>query len=166
MIGANTIEHPSEEVKIGSRKGNTMEQPQVKEKELTIQQMAHATGLSAHTLRYYERAGLMNLHVGRDAANGYRLYSHQHVGWIEFIKLLRATGMPIRDIQRYTELVRQGEQTMPERLQLLKQHQSRVEEHMQEVEHHLEAITLKITRYEQQFNQHQPLSCDESLPSR
>ncbi len=132
----------------------------------TIQQMAQATGLSAHTLRYYERAGLMMQHVERDEANGYRSYSHQHVAWIEFLKRLRATGMPIRDIQRYTELLRQGEQTMPERLQLLKQHQSRVEEHLKEVEHHLEAIISKIAYYEQQFTQHQPVSCGESLPSR
>jgi DNA-binding transcriptional MerR regulator len=93
-----------------------MEQ-QVMEKEFNIQQMAQATGLSAHTLRYYERAGLMIEHVGRDGGNGYRSYTSQHVAWIEFLKRLRATEMPIRDIQRYTELVRQGEQTMPERLQ-------------------------------------------------
>ena len=55
--------------------------------------------------------------------------------------------MPIRDIQRYTELLRQGEQTIPERLQLLKQHQSRVEEHLKEVEQHLETITSKIAYY-------------------
>jgi DNA-binding transcriptional MerR regulator len=127
-----------------------MEQ-QVMEQELNIQQMVQATGLSAHTLRYYERAGLMIEHVGRDEGNGYRSYSQEHVAWIEFLKRLRATGMPIRDIQRYTELVRQGEHTMPARLQLLKQHQGRVEEHLKEVEHHLEAITTKIAYYEQQF---------------
>jgi DNA-binding transcriptional MerR regulator len=126
-----------------------MEQ-QVMEQELNIQQMVQATGLSAHTLRYYERAGLMIEHVGRDEGNGYRSYSREHVAWIEFLKRLRATGMPIRDIQRYTELVRQGEHTMPARLQLLKQHQGRVEEHLKEVEQHLEAITTKIAYYEQQ----------------
>ena len=74
--------------------------------------------------------------------------------------------MPIRDIQRYTELLRRGEQTIPERLQLLKQHQSRVEEHLKEVEQHLEAITSKIAYYEQLHCQHQSVSCGESLPSR
>jgi DNA-binding transcriptional MerR regulator len=127
-----------------------MEQLQIMEQELNIQQMAQATGLSAHTLRYYERAGLMMQHVERDEGNGYRSYSHQHVAWIEFLKRLRATGMPIRDIQRYTELCRQGEHTMPARLQLLKQHRSRVEEHLHEVEHHLSAITNKIAYYEEQ----------------
>jgi DNA-binding transcriptional MerR regulator len=105
-------------------------------------------------------------HVRRDDGNGYRSYSHQHVAWIEFLKRLRATGMPIRDIQRYTELLRQGEQTVPERLQLLKQHQSRVEQHLKEVEQHLEAISSKIAYHEQVHCQHQPVSCSESLPSR
>jgi len=127
-----------------------MEQ-QVMEKAFNIQQMAQATRLSAHTLRYYERAGLMRPRVERDEGNGYRSYSQQHVVWIEFLKRLRATGMPIREIHRYTELVRQGEQTMPERLHLLKEHQRRVEGHLREVEQHLEAITAKIAYYEQQF---------------
>jgi DNA-binding transcriptional MerR regulator len=90
------------------------------------------------------------------------------VRWIEFIKRLRATGMPIRDVQRYTELLRQGEQTIPERMQLLRQHQSRVEEHLREVEHHLEAITTKIAHYERQYAaQQEPVDCGEgSIPGK
>lgn len=122
---------------------------------LTIQQVAQATGLSAHTLRYYERAGLMKFQVGRDATNGYRVYTWKHVDWIEFIKHLRASGMPIRDIQRYTELLHQGEQTATERLHLLKQHRKRVEAHRLEVEQHLVAITTKIACYEQEFTSSQ-----------
>lgn len=128
-----------------------MEQLRVREQAFNIQQMAQVTGLSAHTLRYYERAGLMLERIERDEGNGYRSYSQEDVVWIEFLKRLRATGMPIREIHRYAELVRQGGQTMPERLQLLKQHQSRVEQHLKEVEQHLEAITTKIAYYEQQF---------------
>jgi DNA-binding transcriptional MerR regulator len=103
-------------------------------------------------------------HVGRDEGNGYRTYSSQHVAWIEFLKRLRATGMPIRDIQRYTELMRQGEHTLPERLQLLKQHQSRVEEHLKEVEHHLEVIGFKVASYEHLHTQPQAVSRSEHLP--
>src|SRR5579883_1516369 len=108
------------------RKGKAMGQPQ---QALNIQQMAQVTGLSAHTLRYYERAGLMLERVKRDEGNGYRSYSQEDVAWIEFLKRLRATGMPIREMRRYTKLVRLGGQTMPERLQLLKQHQRQVEQH-------------------------------------
>ncbi len=140
-----------------------MEQ-QVMEKAFTIQQMAQATELSTHTLRYYERAGLMLQQVGRDEGNGYRFYSQEDVVWIEFLKRLRATGMPIREISRYTELLRQGEQTMPERLQLLKHHQRQVEEHLKEVARHLEVITFKIACYEQLHPQYQAGSSDEHLP--
>jgi Predicted transcriptional regulators len=130
-----------------------MEKLQVIDKVLTIQQMAQVTGLSAHTLRYYERAGLLPQHVGRNDANGYRYYTQHDVTWIEFIKRLRATGMPIRDVRRYTELMHQGEDTIAARIQLLKQHRSRVEEHLNEVEQHLVAINKKIENYEQKFAQ-------------
>lgn len=114
---------------------------------LTIQQMAQATGLSAHTLRYYERAGLMP-QVERNETTGYRVYTWQHVGWVEFIKRLRVTGMPIRDIQRYARLLRQGEQAVADRMHLLQEHRSRVQAHLLEVEQHLAAITEKIAYYE------------------
>lgn len=125
-----------------------MEKLQTRDELLTIQQMAAASGLSAYTLRYYERAGLIQS-VARDDANGYRYYTQEDVSWIGFLKRLRATGMPIRDILRYTELFRQGEQTIPARLQLLKQHRSQVEEHLRETGHHLSAITHKIAFYEE-----------------
>ncbi|MBA2396367.1 MAG: MerR family transcriptional regulator [Ktedonobacteraceae bacterium] len=130
-----------------------MEKLYVREELLTIQQMAQVSGLSAHTLRYYERAGLMKQHVGRDDANGYRYYTQEDVNWIEFIKRLRATGMPIRDIQRYADLLGQGDHTVSARMQLLKQHRQRVEEHLHEVELHLSSINKKITYYEQQYAQ-------------
>jgi DNA-binding transcriptional MerR regulator len=158
VVNASTSLKITEEL---SRKGNAMQKLQVREQELTIQQMVQETGLSAHTLRYYERAGLMRQEVGRNDGNGYRSYTQQHVIWIEFIKRLRATGMHIRDIQLYTELLRQGEQTIPERMQLLKQHRSRVEEHLREVEQHLSAITKKIEHYEQQYVHHQSVPCSE-----
>src|ERR1700682_855455 len=102
-----------ENIRRDRRKDNAMAALQIMEKNvLTIQEVAQETGLSAHTLRYYERAGLMWLHVGRDEANGYRSYTQQDVIWIEFLKRLRATGMPIHDILRYTELCRQGEHTI------------------------------------------------------
>jgi DNA-binding transcriptional MerR regulator len=128
---------------------------------LTVQQMAQLTGISAYTLRYYERAGLMQP-VWRDATNGYRAYTRQHLGWIEFIKRLRATGMPIRDIQKYTSLILQGEQTVPERMNLLKQHRDQVEAHLLEVQQHLAAITKKVSYYEAyQADQQASVTCDK-----
>lgn len=130
---------------------------QVMEELFTIQQMVQITGLSAHTLRYYERAGLMKQRVGRDGSSGYRHYTREDVTWIEFIKRLRATGMPIRDIQRYTNLLRLGDETVATRMQLLKEHRQRVKEQLNEVEQHLSAINKKIDLYERlQLEQIEP----------
>ncbi len=122
---------------------------------LTIQQMAHLSGLSTHTLRYYERAGLLPQPIGRNEENGYRYYTQQDAMWLGFIKRLRATGMPIRDIQRYMELTSQGDGTIAERVQLLKQHRHRIEDHLSEVEQYLSALDNKIARYEQESTQQQ-----------
>jgi DNA-binding transcriptional MerR regulator len=74
--------------------------------ELTIAEVAERTGLTRHTLRYYECDGLM-LGVGR-AGSGHRRYSERDLGWIELITKLRATGMPVREVRQYAMLVRAG----------------------------------------------------------
>ena len=75
--------------------------------ELTIQEAAAETGLSIHTLRYYERIGL--IHPVDRATNGHRRYTPGDLGWIDLLKRLRATGMPIQRMQQYAALQRQGE---------------------------------------------------------
>ena len=85
---------------------------------LSIQEVTEATGLSAHTLRYYERVGL--IHPIEREENTRRRYSPDDVGWIDFLLKLRATGMSIKEMQCYAELQRQGEETLPERLEMLK----------------------------------------------
>jgi DNA-binding transcriptional MerR regulator len=117
--------------------------------ELTIAQAAAETGLTAHTLRYYERDGLMLGSVDRSTA-GHRRYTQRDLSWIEMITRLRATGMPIRDVRRYAELVRAGAGNEAERLDLLKSHRERVEAQLSEVTSHLRAIDHKIGLYEGQ----------------
>ncbi|NWG15084.1 MAG: MerR family transcriptional regulator [Chloroflexi bacterium] len=112
---------------------------------LTIQEVAEATGLSVHTLRYYERIGLIHS-IGR-AQNTHRRYSMDDVGWIEFLKKLRATGMPIHQMLRYAELQRMGDETLPERLEMLKELRRNVEAHMAELQEHLKVIQYKIELY-------------------
>jgi DNA-binding transcriptional MerR regulator len=68
---------------------------------MTISELAQSTGVSKHTLRYYERIGLIPL-VGRHPASGHRLYTPQHPQWVTFIRNLRATGMPIRELRAYS----------------------------------------------------------------
>jgi DNA-binding transcriptional MerR regulator len=112
---------------------------------LTIAEVAERTGLMRHTLRYYERAGLM-LDVGR-AGSGHRRYSEHDLGWIELITKLRATGMPIREIHGYAELVRAGEGNEHERLALLRAHRERVRAQIDTMAAHLDALDLKIGYY-------------------
>ena len=112
----------------------------------TVAEAAAATGLTAHTLRYYERDGLLLQDVGRSAA-GHRRYSDGDLAWIEMLTRLRSTGMPIREVRRYAELVRRGAGNEADRLELLRQHRQRVLAQLTEVQEHLGAIDRKIGIY-------------------
>ena len=115
------------------------------ENGMTIQQTAGETGLSAHTLRYYERIGLISP-VDR-APNGHRRYTEHDVGWIGFLNKLRATGMPISKMKQYADLQRQSDDTLAERLALLEEHRREVKKRIQELERNLAVIEHKIGYY-------------------
>ena len=119
---------------------------------LSIAEAAEATGLTTHTLRYYERDGLLLGAVDR-SASGHRRYTEHDLGWIAMITRLRSTGMPVRDVRRYADLVRAGDGNEDERLELLKDHRARVEEQLREVTGHLRAIDHKIGIYEGRLEQ-------------
>jgi DNA-binding transcriptional MerR regulator len=112
---------------------------------LTISDVAAQTGLSNHTLRYYERAGLLS-GVERNGS-GHRRYSSGDVEWVILVTRLRATGMPIRLIRRYAELVRAGEGNEAERLGILEAHRAEVVARIDELQHNLELIDYKIGLY-------------------
>src|SRR5512147_169738 len=118
----------------------------IQKDRLTIQEVAQATGLSAHTLRYYERVGL--IHPIDREQNSHRRYTQDDVGWINFLTKLRATGMSIRDMQRYAALQRQGDETLPERVEMLRALRDTVEAHMDELNEHLKLIYYKIEIYQ------------------
>ena len=90
------------------------------ENNLTIQEVGKITGLSVHTLRYYERIGLLNS-VNRNS-NGYRLYDSTNIAWIEFLNRLRETGMSIHQMQEFSTLRNLGATTISDRRLLLEQH--------------------------------------------
>jgi len=116
----------------------------VEEPTFTIAEVADQTGVSAHTLRYYERIGLLD--VGRQPS-GHRRFSGHDVDRVVFIGRLRATAMPIRVIQRYFALVARGPSTEDERLALLEAHRASVRARLHELESALDAIEHKIARY-------------------
>ncbi|EDX82657.1 MerR, DNA binding family [Synechococcus sp. PCC 7335] len=115
--------------------------------ELSIQEVATITQLSAHTLRYYERIGLLDP-VGR-ASSGHRRYSKQDIGWIEFVTRLRATGMSIRDMQQFAELRRQGDRTFAQRRHLLEAHQQQIAQQIAALEQNADVLAEKIQHYKQ-----------------
>lgn len=111
----------------------------------TIGEVAALSGLTAHTLRWYERIGLLE-RVGR-SYSGQRRYSDRDLTWLSFLGRLRLTGMPVADMVRYAELVRAGEHTFAERRQLLRAHREEVRRRMDELQANLAAIDHKISFY-------------------
>ena len=113
---------------------------------LTIAEAAERTGLTPDTLRYYERDGLMLRRVDR-STTGHRRYSDADLNWIALLNCLRGTGMPIRDVRRYADLVRAGDGNEQDRLALLRDHRATVLAQLAEVTGHLGAIDRKIGIY-------------------
>ncbi|MCP3804035.1 MerR family transcriptional regulator [Allokutzneria sp. A3M-2-11 16] len=115
------------------------------DESLTVSEAAAAAGVSTHTLRYYERAGLLD-HIER-GSSGRRRYSQQNLGAIEFILRLRSTGMSIGEIKKYTDLVRAGAGNERARLGLLEDHRDKIVASLAEQRAHLAAIEKKIMIY-------------------
>ncbi len=113
---------------------------------LTIAEAARRTGVSVHTLRYYERAGLVVTTVDR-TAGGRRRYHRLDLEWINVCTRLRATGMPIRSIRRYAQLVSAGYGNEQERLALLEAHRDEVTAKLAELAENLKLIDHKIDVY-------------------
>lgn len=113
---------------------------------MTIAQVAQRTGLTAHTLRYYERAGLM-LEPPPRGDNGHRRYTERDTEWIRLLTRLRASGMPIAAMRRYAELVRRGQDTYAARKELLEAHRADVIAKIEQLKDDLEIVDHKIDLY-------------------
>jgi DNA-binding transcriptional MerR regulator len=114
---------------------------------LSITEVAQRTGLSAHTLRYYERAGLI-APVGR-APGGQRRYAAVDLDWIGFLLRLRDTRMPIGQMQVFARLRSQGDSTVPARRALLAQHLAQVQASIQAMQHAAQVLQTKVEHYQQ-----------------
>ncbi|MGA5303387.1 MerR family transcriptional regulator [Nucisporomicrobium flavum] len=117
---------------------------------LSIGDVSERTGLTRHTLRFYEQEGLFVEPVSRDSA-GRRVFTEQEVGWLLVCARLRASGMPLPDIRRYADLVRQGPGTEHERLAILQEHRERVRAQVAELHEALEVIDDKVALYEKRL---------------
>ncbi|WP_326552861.1 MerR family transcriptional regulator [Micromonospora sp. NBC_01813] len=114
---------------------------------VTVSEAAGRVGLSTHTLRWYEQVGLV-APVARDSA-GRRRYTDADIGWLTLLTRLRRTGMPVRDMRRYAELARQGDDTLLDRVALFEQHRARVLAQIDELREDLAVLDFKIDAYRQ-----------------
>jgi DNA-binding transcriptional MerR regulator len=119
---------------------------------LSIGQVADQTGLSVHTLRFYEREGILAFPIER-ALGGRRVYSEQDIEWLAVCTTLRASGMPLPVIRQYADLVRNGAGNEEERLALLRQHEQQVVNKIEALTDCLGVISSKVRVYEDHLAQ-------------
>jgi DNA-binding transcriptional MerR regulator len=112
---------------------------------ITIGELARLSGLTTHTLRYYESAGVLK--PAQRAANGHRRYNSSDILWLEFVLKLKLTGMPLAEIRQYAELRSQGETTLNARLAMLKLHRERLVTTLSELSECAAALDDKIRIY-------------------
>lgn len=110
-----------------------------------IDDVARLTGITKHTLRYYEREGLM-APVAK-AMNGHRRYTDDDVGHVRFLQLLRATGMPIREMKAFVELTRAGDHTIADRVRVLAHYRESLVARMEADREHLDRLDFKLDYY-------------------
>jgi DNA-binding transcriptional MerR regulator len=143
-IKQRTAEHPAK-LKLSAA-------PVAKLPSFTIKQVSEKTSLPPHVLRYYENEGLLPS-VAR-SRNGIRRYSENDLEWLGLICCLKNTGMPIKKIKNFVELSVEGDGTLKERCELLKEHKKTVEAQIQEMHKHLEKVTKKIEHFTRQYEKY------------
>ncbi|MCZ4292545.1 MerR family transcriptional regulator [Vibrio sinaloensis] len=112
---------------------------------MNMKAFSSLVGLSHHTLRYYEKIGLLK-NVQRNNS-GHRVYTEKDVKWIEFVIRLKETAMPLEEILKYARLRELGSSTVLERQALLEQHQQSLKVHIEQQQSHLSVLEDKITLY-------------------
>ena len=116
--------------------------------EYSIGEFSRLTNLGIHTLRYYEHENLIT--PKRNSSNR-RCYSDKNLAWIEFIKRLKDTGMPIKEIQCYAELRAKGDITLNERMEMLTVHRDSLNEQIKALQEHMAKLDDKIDFYRQEI---------------
>jgi DNA-binding transcriptional MerR regulator len=114
---------------------------------MNIGEVVRRIGLSEHTLRYYEKVGLLPP-IRRDAG-GNRLFTPEDLRWLEFLVKLRQTRMPLRQMLRYAGLVRQGDATLAERRAMLEAHERQVRATIVQMNECLGVLQTKLDLYRQ-----------------
>lgn len=120
--------------------------------QFTPGQVAEQTGFSLDTLRYYERIGLLD-DIARNSG-GQRVFTEGDVAWLRILRCLRETGMPIQRMVRYAELARGGDETVTERLELLREHDRDIDDKIAHLRVEQDHIRAKIDFYQRKTAAH------------
>lgn len=115
--------------------------------EYSIGQVAERQGLTTHTLRYYDKEGLLG--KIRKNSVGLRRFSEEDLNRLTIIECLKATGLRLKDIKHYFDLCAQGESTLQERMKLFENQKLNLEKQMQEIRQNMERIDFKIRYYQE-----------------
>ncbi|MCT2590263.1 MerR family transcriptional regulator [Streptomyces sp. N2-109] len=124
---------------------DTETQTETDQELYAISEVAARTGLSPHTLRWYERIGLMP--YASRSHTGQRRFTERDLRWLALVGKLRLTGMPVAAMVRYAELVRAGSGTLGERQELLEATRREVEQRIAELQDSLTVLNFKIDNY-------------------
>jgi DNA-binding transcriptional MerR regulator len=112
----------------------------------SIGEVSELTGLTTHTVRFYEQEGLFFAPVRRNAS-GRRVYTAEEVEWLKVCMRLRSSGMPLPEIRRYAQLVLKGDGNEAERLEILRQHEANVQQQVADLQEALAIIHHKVELY-------------------
>ena len=119
----------------------------MQERLYSIGDVGARTGLTTHTLRFYEKEGLFPMPVRRDGA-GRRMFSDAEIEWLRVCVKLRSSGMPLPAMRQYVQLVVAGPGNEPERLKILQAHEDRVRQQVTDLQEALSVIQHKVALYE------------------
>ena len=111
----------------------------------SIGQAAAKMGLTAHTLRYYEKEGL--LPFVKKSGSGLRVFTESDLGWLVMIECLKGVGMPLKGIKQYIDWFIEGDSTLEKRLQMFKEQKANLEAQMAQLQKHMNKINYKINLY-------------------
>ncbi|GGG68149.1 MerR family transcriptional regulator [Paenibacillus radicis (ex Gao et al. 2016)] len=114
--------------------------------KISIGEAAERLGCPAHTIRYYEKEGLLPF-IQRDE-QGNRIFAQSDLDWIKLLTCFRATGMKLIDLKKIVDLALEGDETIPERKLILMEHQKELQKKQKELDQAFAAITHKINSYD------------------
>lgn len=112
----------------------------------SIGTFSELTGFSIDTLRYYEKQGII---LPKRDHNNRRIFDEKDVEWLVFIRKLKLTGMKLKDIQTYSQLRYEGDETVQARLTLLLEQAELLNQQKAEIQQHIDFLHNKIAIYQQ-----------------